>query len=187
MTRMPEGGQCDLVGPFGRGFKLPDHARRIGVVGRGIGIAALPTLVDAAAARGIEVRAFLSARTRSNLVGLDIFESLGISAVTHTDEEAAGQLVSERLIAASQTMDFDGLYVCGSNRLARAVHDLAARKSILAEVAMEQHMACGFGDCHGCVIPVNLNRAGGECALREVCHYGPVFDTWEIVDANANA
>jgi dihydroorotate dehydrogenase electron transfer subunit len=50
---------------------------------------------------------------------------------------------------------------------------------------MEQHMACGFGDCHGCVVAVNVARDGNEKAFHEVCHYGPVFDTWEIVNASA--
>src|SRR6185436_16342068 len=58
-STMPQGGVCDVVGPFGRGFRLPEGAKRVAVVGRGIGIAALPTLVDLAAARGIEVRGFL--------------------------------------------------------------------------------------------------------------------------------
>jgi dihydroorotate dehydrogenase electron transfer subunit len=178
-STMPQGGRCDLVGPFGRGFRIPERAKRIAVVGRGIGIAALPTLVDEAAKRGIEVHGFLSARTRPNLVALDIFAAHGFPAVTHTDE--MGGVVTERLEADR----FDAFYVCGSNRLARAVHALAAAKGALAEIAMEQHMACGFGDCHGCVVKVNLDRQGKDTAFREVCHYGPVFDTWEIVNASA--
>jgi len=183
-STMPEGGVCDVVGPFGRGFRLPEDAKRIAVVGRGIGIAALPTLVDQAAARGIEVHGFLSARTRPNLVALDIFAEYGFAAVTHTDEESRGN-VTDHLVALAEKLDFDAFYVCGSNRLARAVDALARRKEALAEIAMEQHMACGFGDCHGCVVQVNLDAHGREKAFREVCHYGPVFDTWEIVNATA--
>lgn len=183
-STMPQGGKCDLIGPFGRGFRLPANAKRIAVVGRGIGIAALPTLVDEAARRGIEVHGFLSARTTPNLVALDIFAAHGFPVVTHTDETSRG-MVTDHLVAASEKLDFDGFYVCGSNRLARAVHALAGSKNTLAEIAMEQHMACGFGDCHGCVVEVNLDPGGREKAYREVCHYGPVFDTWEIVNASA--
>src|SRR5215813_14761773 len=53
-TTMPAGGRCDVLGPLGKGFTIPPGARKIAVVGRGIGIAALPTLVDEAADRGIE-------------------------------------------------------------------------------------------------------------------------------------
>lgn len=182
-TTMPQNGRCDLIGPLGHGFSLPAHAKRIAVVGRGIGIAALPTLVDEAASRGIEVHAFLSARTQPNLVALDIFAEHGFPVVTHTDETALNRLVTDGLAALAER--FDAFYVCGSNRLARAVHALAEKHKVPAEIAMEQHMACGFGDCHGCVIAVNLGSPKGDKAFREVCHYGPVFQTWEVVDASA--
>jgi hypothetical protein len=32
---------------------------------------------------------------------------------------------------------------------------------------------------------VNVRPDGREKAFREVCHYGPVFDTWEVVNASA--
>ncbi|OGA71663.1 MAG: hypothetical protein A3G81_26755 [Betaproteobacteria bacterium RIFCSPLOWO2_12_FULL_65_14] len=184
-TTLRENGRCDLLGPLGHGFSLPADAKRIAVVGRGIGIAALPTLVDAAAIRGIEVHGFLSARTKPNLVALDIFAEHGFPVVTHTDEAGMNRLVTDGLADLAGKLEFDAFYVCGSNRLARALHALAQKRGVPAEIAMEQHMACGFGDCHGCVIPVNLRSPKGEKAFREVCHYGPVFQTWEVVDASA--
>lgn len=182
---MPAGGRCDVIGPFGRGFTLPEGAKRIAVIGRGIGIAALPTLVDAAAAKGVEVHGFLSARDAPNLVALDVFAAHGCPVVTHTDDSPDVAMVTDRLLPLAERLAFDAFYVCGSNRLARATDALARRLGIPAEIAMEQHMACGFGDCHGCVIAVNVDRAGGGTAFREVCHYGPVFNTWEVVDARA--
>src|SRR5215472_13875199 len=102
METMPAGGRCDVIGPLGTGFTLPPHARRIAVVGRGIGIAALPTLVDEAVARGIEVHGFLSARTRPNLVALDVFAELGCPVVTHTDEEPDVRAVTEHLVRIAE-------------------------------------------------------------------------------------
>jgi dihydroorotate dehydrogenase electron transfer subunit len=182
---MPQNGRCDLVGPLGRGFSLPVNAKRVAVVGRGIGIAALPTLVDEAASRGIEVHGFLSARTKPNLVALDIFAQHAFPVVTHTDEARMNALVTDALAPLAEKLEFDAFYVCGSNRLARAVHALAEKQNVPAEIAMEQHMACGFGDCHGCVIPVNVRSSKREKAFKEVCTHGPVFQTWEVVDASA--
>ena len=185
MTKLPEGGQCDVIGPLGKGFTLPDKAKRIATIGRGIGIAALPTLVDEAAARDIDVTGFLSARTLPNLVAIDIFHEHGFSVETHVDGDRNVDLVTDHLVRAMEKTAFDAIYVCGSNRLARVAHRLAENAGIPSEIAMEQHMACGFGDCHGCVIEVNTNRDCTEKAWREVCHYGPVFQTWEVVDARA--
>lgn len=184
-SALPEGGVCDVIGPLGRGFKLPAQAKHIAVIGRGIGIAALPTLVDAAADRGIAIHALLSARTAPNLVGLDIFAERGCTIITHTDDAPDVRQVTDHLVGLNAQHPFDAFYVCGSNRLARAVHAIAEQRGVPAEIAMEQHMACGFGDCHGCVIDVNLDRDGRETAFREVCHYGPVFDTWEVVHARS--
>lgn len=184
-TTMPAGGRCDLIGPLGRGFELPANAKRIAVVGRGIGIAALPTLVDEALGNGIDVHAFLSARTAPNLVALDILADHGCAVTIHSDDRPGPGMVTDHLADAIGEIDFDAFYVCGSSRLARATHAMANKLGIMSQIAMEQHMACGFGDCHGCVIRVNLDHAGRETAYREVCHYGPVFDTWEVVDACA--
>ena len=180
-----EGGRCDLLGPLGRGFSIPEGATRIATIGRGIGIAALPTLVEQAAAFGILVDGFLSARTRPNLVALDIYAQHGFDVVTHTDTDASSALVTGHLAERMRSVRYDAIYVCGSNRLARAAHALAVSANIPAEIAMEQHMACGFGDCHGCVISINTDQNGDTKAWREVCHYGPVFQTWEVVNASA--
>lgn len=185
MTTMPKGGLCDVIGPLGRGFSLPPHGRRIAVIGRGIGIAALPLLVDEAVAGGIEVYGFLSARNAPNIVALDIFAQHGCPVETHTDDVPGVPMVTDHLAALADELDFDAFYVCGSYRLARAAHALSIRLGVMSEIAMEQHMACGFGDCHGCVIEVNADRDGQEKAYREVCHHGPVFKTWEVVDASA--
>jgi dihydroorotate dehydrogenase electron transfer subunit len=176
MTTMPAGGRCDVIGPLGRGFTLPPNARRIAVIGRGIGIAALPTLVDEAAAKGIEVHAFLSARNAPNIVGLDTFAEHDCPTTIHTDDAPGVPMVTDHLAALVGKSRFEAFYVCGSNRLAHATHALAARLGIASQIAMKQHMACGFGDCHGCVIEVNLDRTCRDTAWREVCHYGPVFD-----------
>ena len=177
------GGTCDVLGPLGKGFALPEGAKRIAVIGRGIGIAALPTLVEEAVAQGIEVYGFLSARTADNVVALDIFEQHGCPAVAWDDEHQPGRKVTDLLPDLVRDTPVDAFYVCGSNRLLRATDELARRLGVPAEAAMEQHMACGFGDCHGCVIEVKTDADGDETAFREVCHYGPVFSTWEVVHA----
>ena len=185
MTTTPEGGRCDVIGPLGRGFTIPAGAKRIATIGRGIGIAALPTLVDVAASKGIDAHGFLSARTKPNLVALDIFEQHGFPVTTHTDDDVSTPMVTDHLVPLMKTEAYDAIYVCGSNRLARAAHRLAKAAGIPAEIAMEQQMACGFGDCHGCVIAVNTDHSGEQQTWREVCHHGPVFQTWEVVNASA--
>jgi dihydroorotate dehydrogenase electron transfer subunit len=184
MTRMAEGSRCDIIGPLGNAFLLPERAKRIALVGRGIGIAALPMLADRAAESGIEVRGYLSARTLDNLVAIDIFHEHGFHVTTHVDDDGLATRVTDHLERDVENMNFDAMYVCGSNRLVVAVDKLARKINVPSEAAMEQHMACGFGDCHGCVIEVKAERDGLDRVWREVCHHGPVFQTWEVANAH---
>ena len=184
MTRMIEGSRCDVIGPLGNAFSIPKHAKRIALVGRGIGIAALPMLADTAAARGIDVRAYLSARTTENLVAIDVFREHGFDVVTHVDGDGLVGQVTDYLERDLESLEFDAIYVCGSNRLLAAADEFSRKIDVPSEAAMEQHMACGFGDCHGCVIEVKSDRENAETCWREVCHHGPVFQTWEVVRAH---
>jgi dihydroorotate dehydrogenase electron transfer subunit len=183
-TSFPAGSPADILGPLGRGFALPDAARRIALVGRGIGNAALPILAEEAGEKGIEVYSFLSARNTPNLAGVEVFEELSHRVFIHTDDQGDVDMVTDHLEALLPDTPFDAIYVCGSKRLTREAHAMATRLGIPAQVALEQYMACGFGDCHGCVVEVNLDRDASVQAYHEVCTYGPVFDTWEVIGAH---
>ncbi|NNG47971.1 MAG: dihydroorotate dehydrogenase electron transfer subunit, partial [Deltaproteobacteria bacterium] len=54
----------------------------------------------------------------------------------------------------------------------------ALQRGVPAQVALENHMACGFGVCWGCVVTL---WEGDQTAYRRVCREGPVFDAREVV------
>jgi hypothetical protein len=58
-----------------------------------------------------------------------------------------------------------------------AVRAMCAERQVPAELAMEAPMACGFGACMGCAIPL---AAGGYVRL---CVDGPVVDAARIETA----
>ena len=80
------------------------------------------------------------------------------------------------LLAAADLLDAAG----GGKVSTRAICE---RAGVPAQLALEAGMACGFGACFGCAVPV---RGGGY--LR-VCVDGPVIDAalLERVDAHAGA
>jgi NAD(P)H-flavin reductase len=51
-----------------------------------------------------------------------------------------------------------------------AVRALCAEHDVPAQLALEAGMACGFGACYGCVVPL---REGG---YARICVDGPVLD-----------
>ncbi len=180
LTTRAAGDRLDLLGPLGRGWDLLPGTRRIGIVGRGIGIAPLIGLAEAAVRRGIAVEAFLSAREPQALLGLDLLRELGCGLYLHTERgEYSGRCreVTEHLEEAFEEEKPDQLFVCGSRRLGQAVLDFSRRRGVRSQISLEERMACGLGACIGCVTEI---RAEDGREYRRVCKEGPVFWVEEV-------
>jgi dihydroorotate dehydrogenase electron transfer subunit len=65
------------------------------------------------------------------------------------------------------------LFACGPHAMLKAVAKLATG----GQVSLEAHMACGFGGCAGCVVPI---LTGEGWNYRRVCVVGPVFDISQV-------
>ena len=55
-----------------------------------------------------------------------------------------------------------------------AVRALVTDREVPAQLALESGMACGYGACYGCVVPL---AAGG---YARVCVDGPVMEAAEL-------
>jgi NAD(P)H-flavin reductase len=61
-----------------------------------------------------------------------------------------------------------------------AVRALCERRAVPCQLALESGMACGFGACFGCVVPL---RGGGYLRL---CVDGPVLDGERLAEVPAH-
>ena len=97
---------------------------------------------------------------------------LGGGVEIATDDGSVGHhgLVTALLGAELDADDHAVVYACGPPGMLEAVRALCAARDVPAQLALEAGMACGFGACYGCVVPV---RAGGYVRL---CIDGPVLD-----------
>ena len=169
-----------MLGPLGKGYTLAPHLRHIVVVGRGVGLATLAPLADAAHAAGIGVTAILSARSPELVVSANRFDIKGMSVIPVTDTQGSSDPVRidqtvRGLITAGRC---DALFTCGSSRLLRMLQSLAIEFDLPGQVALEQQMACGLGMCFCCVR--DFASAHGTVTKR-VCLDGPVFDIREAL------
>lgn len=178
MATWLSGERMTTVGPLGRGFTIPRNARSILVMGRGIGVCSITSLVHDATELGVEVTVVLSARNRDALVGLDTCCEAGAAVIEVTDDDGSSDpgRLARRLGHAGHT--HDAYYVCGSHRLLElatrlAHHPVRGSTATHAEVqvSLEAHMACGLGFCHGCA----AGRPGLPAETPLVCRDGPVF------------
>jgi len=51
---------------------------------------------------------------------------------------------------------------------------IAKRYGTRCQVSLEEHMACGFGVCRGCVVETIAGN-------MQVCKDGPIFDAADII------
>ncbi|RAI40745.1 dihydroorotate dehydrogenase electron transfer subunit [Rhodoplanes roseus] len=163
-----------MLGPLGVGFSIPEGARSIAVLGRGVGLATLAPLAEMAAENGVGVTAILSARSSATVMSVERFAAIGAKIQIVLDSDGTSDPGNVELILreAAASGRADAFYTCGSNRLMLLMQRLGRELSIPGEVALEQQMACGLGMCFCCVRNFSVD---GVVEARRVCTEGPVF------------
>lgn len=186
LTTRAVGEAVDVVGPLGRPFPLPKGPVSCTLVGGGYGSAPLGWLAEQLHERGCRVDVVLGAATQDRLFGVVEARRLAQTTTVTTDDGSAGTRgrVTDVLPAVLQAADTSVVYACGPMAMLRAVTGVAAAHGAVAQVAVEEAMACGIGICMTCVMPV----AGSDGLTRMVraCVEGPVFrgdrvrwDAWQ--------
>ena len=167
--------EVDIVGPLGRAFPLPTEPVACALVGGGYGSAPLFWLADALHERGCRVEMVLGAATESRLFGVVEARRSADGVTVTTDDGSAGTRgwVSDVLPEVIRRTGAAVVYGCGPMGMLRSITEVAAAEGAVAQVAVEESMACGVGVCMTCVMPVR----GGDGTTRMVrsCVEGPVF------------
>lgn len=179
MASVEPGQQLNLVGPLGNGFMLEPGWKNIIALGRGVGLATMAPISQAAMSAGIRVTAILSARDEARALAADMFERAGsVIKVLDSDGSSSLQNVEKILRGLIAERRADAFFTCGSNRLLQLMKRLGKEFGIPGQAAMEQIMACGLGPCYICVRTFERN---GKKEMRRVCVEGPVFDLQECL------
>ncbi len=184
LAGLTEGEDLWVTGPLGRAFAAPSElssdAAGAVLVGGGIGIAPLSILRSRLAQAGVPQRILLGFRDREHSGAVE--ELFGCEEVRlATDDGHAGHrgYVTDLLsvLLAGDEAATAVVYACGPPEMLEAVRVLCAERGVAAELAMESPMACGFGACFGCAVPL---ASGGYMRL---CVDGPVVRAEEIETA----
>ncbi|HZB66860.1 MAG TPA: dihydroorotate dehydrogenase electron transfer subunit [Ornithinibacter sp.] len=165
----------DVVGPLGRPFPLPADAVPCVLVGGGYGSAPLFWLAEALQARGCQVEMVLGAASDDRLFGVVEARRTADGVVVTTDDGSAGRRgwVSDVLGDVLDRTGAGVVYGCGPMAMLRSVTEIADAHGAVAQVAVEESMACGVGVCMTCVLPVTGND--GVTRMVRSCVEGPVF------------
>ena len=168
LAELGPGDGLHVTGPLGIGFPEPHDGRRALLLGGGVGTAPLAIWQDELLARGEPAPALLGFRDAAHAPGAELLHNARIA----TDDGSHGHhgLVTNLLAAELDQDDHVVVYACGPPRMLEAVRALCGQRQVPTRLALESGMACGFGACFGCVVPL---RAGGYLRL---CVDGPVLD-----------
>jgi dihydroorotate dehydrogenase electron transfer subunit len=180
MTGLGPGSAVQVLGPLGRGWRLPEGGTAL-LVGGGAGAPGLSRLAAALAERG--VRAYLIAAARTAAGGL-MASALAHSPVPHTlatDDGSEGFRGHALAAAARALARWEGpppaVFGCGPDLMLRALAAWTRENKLACQVSLEGRMACGFGACMGCAVAVKAED--GRRYVR-ACTEGPVFDAAEV-------
>jgi dihydroorotate dehydrogenase electron transfer subunit len=133
------------------------------------------------AAQGIAAEALLGFRDADHAEGARLLAAAPVRVATDDGSVGRRGLVTDLLAAALDGDARATVYACGPPAMLEAVRALCAAREVPAQLALEAGMACGFGACYGCVVPV---REGGYVRL---CVDGPVLDAARIDGVPAHA
>jgi dihydroorotate dehydrogenase electron transfer subunit len=173
-----------ITGPLGRPFSMPrDLGSEIAgaiLVGGGIGIAPLGILRRELAAAGVPQRILLGFRDREHAGGVEqLFRCEEVRLASEDGHAGHRGYVTDLLgvLLEGDSARDAAVYACGPPGMLEAVRAMCTARGVACQLAMEAPMACGYGACFGCAVPL----AGG--GYMRLCVDGPVVDAARIETA----
>ena len=167
LSRMEPGATLSLLGPLGNGFRLPEtDAGPVFLVAGGIGIAPIEELTVGlleAAERGRvgALHLFYGARTDAELLKAERISRPGVRIHWSTDDGSRG--FRGNVIQCMERVEEEGIrpalvYGCGPLAMQVRLALWTLRRGVEAQLSLESLMACGFGACLGCALPVSYTH-----------------------------
>jgi NAD(P)H-flavin reductase len=178
LARLAAGDEVLLTGPLGNGFTATRTARPSLLVGGGIGAAPLLIWQDELLAAGKSHLTLLGFRDAPHAEAAALFTNARVA----TDDGSSGHhgFVTDLL---TDELDRDGaatIYACGPPGMLEAVRRIGVEREVETQLALESPMACGFGACFGCVVPLH------DGGYSRVCVDGPVMEAGTLREVPAH-
>jgi dihydroorotate dehydrogenase electron transfer subunit len=168
-----EGDLIGIRGPFGNSFAYED-LKKILVVGGGMGIAALTTLIEVLKKNKANLQVAIGAKDEASLIFAERLLKLIPNTMCTTEDGSIGKkcLVTDPIEDLINKESFDMIFTCGPEVMMKKVFELADIKKIKIQASLERKMKCGLGLCGSCCL--------GEKNNITVCKDGPIFDSDQL-------
>jgi dihydroorotate dehydrogenase electron transfer subunit len=184
LAGLSEGEELLLTGPLGKPFSRPrdliDGAAGAVLVGGGIGVAPLAIWRRELVSAGVPTRALLGFRDRAHSGGTELFDCSEVRLASEDGHAGHRGYVTDLLAVLLEGEDAArsaAVYACGPPGMLEAVRVMCASREVACELAMESPMACGFGACFGCAVPL------ADGGFMRLCVDGPVVRAADVETA----
>ncbi len=175
LSKVKAGDKLSVLLPLGNGFFIPEMAKNIAVIGGGVGV--FPLLSVVYGNKDKNFFTYLGFRNKNCACLLQEF-SVSKKLTVVTDDGSLGEKDNavNAYFAESRSVKADLIIACGPPVMLRALKkkltDSGDHTPCL--VSLEERMGCGIGACLVCV----CGKSDGGNA--RVCKDGPVFDIYEV-------
>ncbi len=173
MARSVPGEPFSLLGPLGNCWRAPEAGRRPLLVAGGVGVAPLLFLARELARRGQRPICLYGGRTERDLPLYDELDDVSELSICTEDGSRGTRGRVTALLEQVLESDMD-VFTCGPDRMMAAVAGICAARSVPCEASLETPMACGYGVCLGCPVPVT------DGGYLYACTQGPCVDARRV-------
>jgi len=181
LDKLKKHDKVGIRGPYGNSFSIKSNAC---VVGGGVGMASVSTLIDKLKNPII----INGARSKEHLIYLKRYKNKNIIAVTDDGSygkrgfttDSLKELLNNNKNARKPTDNSDSVfgtnsvgikivYTCGPEIMMKKVVDICNKSKVECEASLERMMKCGFGVCGVCMVNDQI-----------VCMDGPIFNSKQL-------
>ena len=173
---MEVGAKLNVLMPLGNGFYLEEHEKKVALVGGGVGVFPLISVLREYAPTK-EIAAYIGYRNKGAVCGVEDFAKAQKFIAVTDDGSYGAQMNAVQAFAADLEKGNrpDVVLACGPTPMLRALKVLVEKENIPCYVSLEERMGCGIGACLVCV----CDMTNGKRA--RVCKDGPVFNAKDVI------
>ncbi len=176
LKTMGAGTQLNVLLPLGNGFFVEETEQKVALVGGGVGVFPLISVLRAYASTK-DIAAYIGYRNRGAVCGVEEFAKAQKFIAVTDDGSYGAQMNAVQAFAADLEKGNrpDVVLACGPTPMLRALKAVTEKENLPCYLSLEERMGCGIGACLVCV----CDQTNGKRA--RVCKDGPVFNAAEII------
>lgn len=171
---MEVGDKIGIRGPFGNEWNYED-ASNILVVGGGLGIAAINSIIEPLKQNRKNIYVAIGAKNEASLIFEERMKNHIPNTLCTTDDGSVGRkcYVTDPIVEIIDENNIDLILTCGPEAMMKRVLEIANEKNIDLQASLERKMKCGVGLCGSCCI--------GKDNEISVCKDGPIFSKAQLI------